>query len=133
MSRVAILLAASAMAVGLMTGCGGEAGPASGSGPDGAAGSAPAPAAPTVRIIKVKVAGGKASGDTGRVTVPLGTPIVLSVTTDVADDIHVHGYNRKATVPAGATGSLTFTASTVGLFDVKLENSKLELVQLQVG
>jgi hypothetical protein len=86
-----------------------------------------------VRIIKVKVAGGKASGVSGRVTGPLGTPFVLSVTSDVTDEIHVRGYNRKATVPAGATGSLAFTANTAGLFEVALENSKLELVQLQVG
>jgi heme/copper-type cytochrome/quinol oxidase subunit 2 len=86
-----------------------------------------------VRTINVKVHGGKVSGDSGRITVPLGTPIVLSVTSDVADEIHVHGYDRKAKVPAGATGSVAFTAKTPGVFEVELENSKLQLLQLQVG
>ncbi|MGH3695254.1 MAG: hypothetical protein ACRDRX_14930 [Pseudonocardiaceae bacterium] len=132
MNRVAILVAAGAVAVGALTGCGSEADPAPG--PAGAAaGSAPAPAAPTVRTINVKVSGGKASGDVGRVAVPLGTPIVLSVSSDVADEIHVHGYDRKTKVPAGATGSVAFTANTPGVFEVELEDAKLELLQLQVG
>ncbi|MGH3669585.1 MAG: hypothetical protein ACRDSH_02965, partial [Pseudonocardiaceae bacterium] len=83
--------------------------------------------------VDVKVQGGKVSGDTGRVTVPLGTPVVLSVSSDVADEIHVHGYDRKAPVPAGTTASVTFTANKPGVFDVELENSKLQLLQLQVG
>ncbi len=130
MSRVAILVAAGAVAVGVLAGCGNEAGTA----PSGAAaGAAPAPAAPTVRTISVKVQGGKASGDVGRVAVPLGTPIVLSVSSDVADEIHVHGYDRKTRVPAGATGSVAFTANTPGVFEVELEDAKLQLLQLQVG
>ncbi|MGH3821551.1 MAG: hypothetical protein ACRDRA_01705 [Pseudonocardiaceae bacterium] len=131
---MAILVAASAVAVGVITGCGGGASTAPGSKPAGAAaGSAPAPAAPTVRTFNIKVLAGKASGDSGRVAVPLGTPIVLSVTSDVADEIHVHGYDRTAKVPAGTTGSIAFTANTAGVFEVELENSKLQLVQLQVG
>jgi heme/copper-type cytochrome/quinol oxidase subunit 2 len=132
MRRVAILVVASAVTMGVFTGCGDGAGTASGSA-GAAAGSAPAPAAPTVHTINIKVHGGKVSGDSGRVAVPLGAPIVLSVSSDVADEIHVHGYDRKAKVPAGTTGSVVFTASKPGVFEVELENSKLQLLQLQVG
>jgi heme/copper-type cytochrome/quinol oxidase subunit 2 len=59
--------------------------------------------------------------------------VVLSVSSDVADEIHVHGYDRKANVPAGATASVVFTANTPGVFPVELENSKRQLLQLQVG
>jgi hypothetical protein len=45
----------------------------------------------------------------------------------------VHGYDRKANVPAGATASVAFIATTPGVFEVELENSKLQLLQLQVG
>jgi hypothetical protein len=55
------------------------------------------------------------------------------VSSDVADELHVHGYDRKAKIPAGATGSVAFTANTPGVFEVELENSKLALLQLQVG
>jgi hypothetical protein len=132
MSRVAIVVAAGAVAVGALSGCGHaqDGANAPGSQP---AGAAAAPAAPTVHTINIKVRGGKASGDTGRVAVPLGSPVIVSVTSDAADEIHVHGYDRKAKIPAGATGSVAFNANTAGVFEVELEGSKLQLLQLQVG
>jgi hypothetical protein len=139
MVRIAILVAAGAVTVGVLAGCGHEQSGATAPGssaasPGAAAGpGAPAPAPPTVRTISVKVRGGKATGDTGRIAVPLGTPLVVSVSSDVADEIHVHGYDRTARVPAGATGSVAFTANTPGVFEVELEGSKLQLLQLQVG
>ncbi len=135
MRRVAILVAAAAVAAGSLGGCGGEpdeagTAPAPGARPTGAVA---APAGPTVRTISVTVTGGQAIGDTGQITVPLGTPLVVTVNSDVADEIHVRGYDRKAPVPAGSTASVTFTANKPGTFEVALENSKLTLVQLQVG
>jgi heme/copper-type cytochrome/quinol oxidase subunit 2 len=116
--------------VGTLGGCGHGSGTAPGA---NAGTSAKPPAASTVRTISIKVRGGKTTGDTGRIAVPQGTPIVLSVSSDVADEIHVHGYDRKANIPAGATASVVFTANTPGVFEVELENSKLQLLQLQVG
>jgi hypothetical protein len=136
MGRVAILLAAGAAMIGALGGCGHGAPAAHGASTASASaapGSAPAPAAPTVRMISVTVRGGKASGETGRVTVPLGTPLIVSVRSDAADEIHVHGYDRKAKVPAGATASVAFTANVPGVFEVELEDSKLALLQLHVS
>lgn len=141
MVRIAMLVAAGAVTVGVLAGCGheqsGAAAPSSSAtNPGGSAGPgrpAPAPAAPAVRLINVKVRGGKTSGDTGRITVPLGTPVVVSVSSDAADEIHVHGYDRKAKFPAGTTAAIAFTANTPGVFEVELENAKLQLLQLQVG
>lgn len=132
MGRVAVVVAAAAVAVGALAGCGHGASTGPGSNPSGASGKPPA-ASTTVRTINVKVRGGKATGDTGRIAVATGTPIVLSVSSDVADEIHVHGYDRKANIPAGATASVAFAANTPGIFEVELENSKLQLLQLQVG
>ena len=139
-SRTTFLLAVLA-AVGVLGGCGRDAGPATApefgppvNEPGGAsAGPAPAPVGPTVQTISITVRGGQVTGETGRVTMPLGTPITILVTSDVADEIHVHGYDRKAQIPtAGATGSVSFTANTPGVFEVELEESKLQLVQLQI-
>jgi heme/copper-type cytochrome/quinol oxidase subunit 2 len=132
MGRVAVVVAAAAVAIGTLAGCGHGTGTASGSNPGGVSAKPPA-ASTTVRTINVKVRGGKATGDTGRIAVATNTPIVLSVSSDVADEIHVHGYDRKANVPAGATAAVTFTANTPGVFEIELENSKLQLLQLQVG
>ena len=131
MRHVAILVTAAAVTIGALGGCAGkqEVGTAPDAPPAGA-GSAPAP---TVRTLSITVIGGKASGDTGQVAVPLGTPLVVTVNSDVPDEIHVRGYDRKAIVPAGSTASITFTATKPGAFEVALENSKLALLQLQVG
>lgn len=136
MGRVGIAVATGAVLIGVLGGCGQGAATAPGSspgGPAGAPGRAPAPAAPTVHTISVKVHGGKATGDTGHVMVPLGTPVVISVSSDVADQVHVQGYERTVKVPAASTASVTFTANEPGTFDVGLDNSKLQLLQLQVG
>ena len=131
MGRGASVVAAAAVAAGVLGGCGYGASTEPGGNTGGT--SAKPSAASTVRSINVKVRGGKVSGDTGRITVPVGAPVVLSVSSDVADEIHVHGYDRKANIPAGATASVVFTANTPGVFEVELENSKLQLLQLQVG
>ncbi|MFN2478119.1 MAG: hypothetical protein ABR615_02970 [Pseudonocardiaceae bacterium] len=133
MGRVGMAIATGAVLIGILGGCGQGTATVPGSnpgGPSAAPGRAPAL---TVRTISVKVRGGKASGDTGKVTVPLGTPVVISVSSDVADEIHVHGYERAVKVPAASTASVVFTANKPGTFDVELENPKLALLQLQVG
>jgi hypothetical protein len=141
MSRTTFLVAVLAVA-GVLAGCGRDSGSATApefgppvNEPGGAsAGPAPAPVGPTVRTISITVRGGQVTGETGRVTVPLGTPVTVSVTSDVAEEIHVHGYDRKGKIPAaGSTGSVSFTANTPGVFEVELEGSKLQLVQLEVN
>ncbi|MDQ5856588.1 MAG: hypothetical protein M3302_09865 [Actinomycetota bacterium] len=140
MSRATFLLAVLAV-VGVLGGCGRDPGSTTApefgppvNEPGGAsAGPAPAPVGPAIQTISITVRGGQVTGDTGRVTVPLGTRVTISVTSDVADEIHVHGYDRKGEIStAGGTGSVSFTASTPGVFEVELEEAKLQLVQLQV-
>ncbi|MGH3608952.1 MAG: hypothetical protein ACRDRD_12795 [Pseudonocardiaceae bacterium] len=136
MGRVGIAVATGAVLIGVLGGCGQGAATAPGSslaGTAGTPGRAPAPAAPTVHTISVKVRGGKASGDIGKVTVPLGSPVIISVSSDVADEIHVHGYERTVKVPAASTASIAFTANKPGTFDVELDNPKVALLQLQVA
>jgi hypothetical protein len=131
--------AALAVAGGVLGGCGREPGTGGAStavpvpSDAGSSSAAPAPAGPATRTISITVRGGTASGETGRVMVPLGTPVTMSVTSDVADEIHVHGYDRKAEIPAAGTASVSFTATVPGVFEVELEQSKLQLLQLQVS
>lgn len=133
MGRVGIAVATGAVLIGALGGCGGGPATAPGSGPSGGSAAPGRAPAPTVRTISIKVRGGKASGDVGQMTVPLGTPVVISVSSDVADEIHAHGYERGVKVPAASTGSVAFTANKPGTFNVELENPKLALLQLQVN
>lgn len=95
---------------------------------------APAPpaAAPGAMTIDVTVSGGKVSTPKSLVDVPVGSPVDLVVTSDVADEVHVHGYNEMVDVTPGTPAHVGFTASIPGVFEVELESAKLRLLQLRV-
>lgn len=87
----------------------------------------PTPAVETVRFQNGAVAGGLAQlefakGDTAR----------FRVSSDTADEVHVHGYDLKRDVAAGGTVSFSFRADIDGIFEVELENSGIQLAQLRV-
>jgi copper(I)-binding protein len=82
--------------------------------------------------IVVTVANGKVSPPTHRVKVAKGTQVRLQVTSDKADELHVHGYDLEKPLPAGEQVTLEFTADQAGLFDIELHESDLQLAQLEV-
>lgn len=84
-----------------------------------------------VERIEITVSGGEVEGP-GTVSLEAGAEVELVVTSDVADEIHVHGYDLHQDVAAGETATLTFTADIPGAFEVELEESKTHLVELQV-
>jgi len=93
----------------------------------------PPPASPARRVIAVTVAGGKVTGVESRVPAQLGERLELRVTSDVAEQVHVHGYDLTADVAAGATVSVDVDATIPGSFEVELEKSHKTLFQLRVS
>ena len=81
----------------------------------------------------MQVSGGQVSGDTGRVPIAAGTAVTLSVTSDVADEVHVHGYDLTAELPPGTPAEITFDATVTGVFEVELHEAGTVLLTLQVG
>ena len=92
-----------------------------------------APRSASGQRIEVQVAGGQVSGDTGRVPVAAGTEVTLSVTSDVPDQVHVHGYDLEAELAPGAPAELTFDATVAGVFEVELHDAGTVLLTLQVS
>ncbi|WP_094354978.1 hypothetical protein [Kineosporia sp. A_224] len=84
------------------------------------------------QLVEITVAKGKVTGPKGRVKVKAGSTVILRVTSDVADEIHLHGYDKHADVEKGGTADLRFKATLTGVFEVELEEKGLQLVQLQV-
>lgn len=84
------------------------------------------------QTLSFTVAGGKVSGDTGRVKVALGTKLRITVLSDVADELHVHVYDLKQELSAGSPGYVEFVADTSGVIEVELEHQKLTLTHLEV-
>lgn len=69
----------------------------------------------------------------GRTKVALGSEVTIRVTSDVADHIHLHGYDLMVDVAAGETTDLTFEATIPGVFEVELEESGLLLLELEIS
>ena len=82
--------------------------------------------------IEVAFAGGAVTGGVVRYAVPSGSTVELVVSSDVADEVHVHGYDRRSFVTAGASTTMRFAADLPGVFDVELEQRGVPLAQLQV-
>jgi hypothetical protein len=87
--------------------------------------------AAAVTTIEIVVSGGAVEGP-GRVSAPLGDLIVLTVTADVADEVHFHGYDLTVDVAPGQSAVLEFEAAIPGVFEVELEGARLELVIVEV-
>ena len=85
------------------------------------------------KTISVTVAAGRVTGDTGRVDVPLGTRVRITVTSDVADEIHVHLYDLTQQVSVGQAASIEFVADKPGVVQVELEKAKLPLTRLAIS
>jgi hypothetical protein len=81
----------------------------------------------------VRISGGQVTGDTGRVPVALGEQVTLTVTSDAADELHVHGYDRAAELAPGTPATVRFPADVPGVFEVELHETGTVLLSLQVG
>jgi hypothetical protein len=88
----------------------------------------PAPPPPTnVRIV---VRGGEPVGGIRNVTVSKGRQVVLIVNSDVADEVHLHGYNLKRDVEPGTPSRLPFRATINGTVEVELEQRGVPLARI---
>ncbi|MGW4798428.1 hypothetical protein ACWEPC_39030 [Nonomuraea sp. NPDC004297] len=81
---------------------------------------------------EITVAGGRVSPPPGWLEARRGQPVSITVTSDVADEVHVHGYDRAAELRPGVPATVRFTADLTGVFQVETHAGKLVLTQLAV-
>jgi hypothetical protein len=89
-------------------------------------------AANTPVTIRVLIKGGKPVGGIQRATVKKGQKVAIVVHSDVADEVHVHGYDLHKDVTAGGTVRIVFPATITGVFEAELESRKLQIVEFTV-
>lgn len=87
---------------------------------------------PEVTIVEVRVKSGRVRTARELVTVAQSALIKIEVTSDVSDEVHVHGYERKVEVEPGKKAVLKFHADLTGRFEIELEESGLLLFELRV-
>jgi len=82
--------------------------------------------------VKVVVVNGSPQGGIVRQTVNKDDQVVLVVTSDVADEIHLHGYDKAKDVAAGGTIRLPFKATIPGRFEAELESRGVQIAEITV-
>lgn len=85
------------------------------------------------RMITVSVAGGEVEGGARREHIKLGETVSITVTSDRADMLHVHGYDMTVNVTADTAGTVTFVADIPGVFEVELERSGLKVLEIEAS
>jgi hypothetical protein len=84
----------------------------------------------TIKVIDVK--GGKPVGGIQKLDYTKGDQVRFKVNSDVADEIHVHGYDFHKDVPAGGSVSFSFPAKIEGVFVIELEAKGEQIARLTV-
>lgn len=82
--------------------------------------------------VDIEIAGEEVSPPPGRTEVELGQTVRITVTSDEADELHLHGYDLSAAVGPDEEGVLEFTADQSGIFELETHDSGLVLTQLVV-
>jgi hypothetical protein len=62
-----------------------------------------------------------------------GDEVAFRVRSDVADEVHVHGYDLSKRVPAEGTVAFSFTADLEGIFEIELEERAVQIAELRVN
>ena len=134
-TRLTILLTVVAFAA--LAGCGGSNEKASDSSSTTADVSVPATQSPTTTVpsattIDITVAGGKVTTVSKRPAVERGATVQLRLTADVVDEVHLHGYDKSVDTVPGTAVTLEFVADIAGVFEVELEKTGKQLINLEV-
>ena len=102
--------------------------------------AAPIKKAPSDAVLKTKLAQpvtivirhGKPAGGVRTMTVAKGDRVRFRVRSDVADEVHVHGYDLKKDVPRGGKVDFDFPAKIDGRFEAELERRGEQILALTV-
>jgi hypothetical protein len=81
----------------------------------------------------VVVRNGKPVGGIKKMEYRKGERVRFVVRSDVADEIHVHGYDRLREVRAGGSVRFDFPADLEGVFEIELEQRKEQIAELRVN
>lgn len=86
-----------------------------------------------VTTLTIDVRSGEVTPAPDRFPVKLGDKVRITVTSDVPDAVHLHGYDIEKPVSPGRPAVLTFRADQPGLFELEThEDPVLILTQVQV-
>lgn len=80
----------------------------------------------------IVVRGGEPVDGITELAVSAGENVRFRVSSDQAEEIHVHGYDLAQRVPAGGTVEFDFPADLEGIYEVELEELGVQIAELRV-
>jgi len=81
----------------------------------------------------ITVSKGQPEGGLKHIKVKKGGSVDLAVTSDIADEVHVHGYDIEKPVKAGGTVTFDFKATMDGVFEVEVHKpTDTQIASLEV-
>ena len=86
---------------------------------------------PAIPVIVVR--DGEPIGGVAELSFDQGQQVRFKVSSDLTDEIHVHGYDISKEVNAGGSASLDFNADIEGIFEVELEELGTQIAELRVN
>lgn len=85
------------------------------------------PTVPSVDFVDGEPAGGVL-----QLNVDEGSRVVFQVTSDVPEELHVHGYDISSDVGPGTPAKVSFTADIPGVFEIEMEHGGIPVAELEV-
>ena len=87
---------------------------------------------PTGRTVVVTVTGKRVSPPPATVDLGVGEKLTLTVTSDKADQLHIHGFEVEKDLIAGTPLSVTLTGEQPGVYEVETHHLGLRLLKIAV-
>ncbi len=85
------------------------------------------------KVPTIVIRNGEPVGGIKELEYDAGDEIRFEVSSDVADEVHVHGYDLMQEVPAGGTVNFDFPAEIEGIFEAELEGRKEQIAEIRVN
>lgn len=79
-----------------------------------------------------RIENGKLASGPAVVRAQQGQTLTLSFVSDIADEVHLHGYDLPLKLTAGVPATLEFSASHSGRFELELHHAHLEVAVIEV-
>ena len=88
---------------------------------------------PSPPVANVQVRNGKPVGGVRKLEFSKGETVDFFVTSDVADHVHLHGYDVMEDVGPGQPASFNVKAGITGIFEAELEDRGVQIISVRVN
>ena len=83
--------------------------------------------------VALEFADGEVVGGVQTIEATSGEEVTMTVTSDVEEELHVHGVDLREELPPGEEVEVSFTPQAEGVFEIELHDSGTQMANLEVS